>query len=168
MLNFTNEIKEIETLLKTPGLSEAAWREANEVYRLLSNIPDAEDLTGPLGRLLDDHDEGIQISENARKLFEEIYQEILHSEDKTTLEREVEWAKFSAASEDLAFMEENPEDVAAEFSLAFGTDSEMDFDKITEMYTLANESEKRIIDAVFVHLCGWSLPTLSEQAREEG
>ncbi len=72
---------ELHKLLRSKELSDAAWREANEVWRLLSNLPSKEDFTGPLGHLLDDHDEGIQISENARKLFEEIYQEILQGEE---------------------------------------------------------------------------------------
>ncbi len=67
-----------EFLVKKGDLnSDEAWREANEVWRLLANIPTKEEILGPLGRLLDDHDEDIEISEDARAFFEKLYQQIV-------------------------------------------------------------------------------------------
>ena len=43
-------------------------------------------------------------------------------------------------------------------------DGFQEFEKLFDLYTRCSEDYRMMIDAVFVHLCGWSLPTLLKMA----
>ena len=173
MFNKLNEkAKDIYNLLTTPSeiVSSGARAEAIKVWNLVKNLPLDEDLTGPLGRLLDDHDSEIEISENTRKVFSEIYNSV--SGEKSALQRKIGWAKNcgswtkeNGSSEiELDCSEESLEDT---FRSEFDSDTDSGFTDILEMYKSANADEKAIINAIFVNLCGWSIPSLINLAKTE-
>ena len=43
-------------------------------------------------------------------------------------------------------------------------DGFIEFEKLFDLYKRSNEDYRMVIDAVFVRLCGWSLPTLLKKA----
>ncbi len=54
-------------------------------------------------------------------------------------------------------------DVFDEFYEAFTTDADSEFEKIYWLYKSAGDHERDLIDALFVHLCGYSFQTLVAQ-----
>lgn len=165
---FTKEVgtwtTKIHELLVKPSkstLSTEAWREANEVWRLLSNIPEKEELLGPLGRLLDEHDEGIEISEDARKIFEEIYEEFC----KEVPERQGENPNTAWADSGKIRGKYDAESVESTFRHELETDGDTEFDQILHLYQNGTKEERQLINAVFVNLCGWSILTLVKMSK---
>lgn len=78
---------------------------------------------------------------------------------------EADPALLTRASEDPDFLYE----VMSTFRREMDTDGDgfTEFEKLFDLYRRTNEDYKMMIDAVFVHLCGWSLPTLLKKASGE-
>ena len=84
------------------------------------------------------------------------------------------WAEYESDQDTLEKISEDfdyrlSSRVRAAFAKAFDTDGDGDkeFRSLVEMYKNASKEYRMVIDAVLVNLCGWSLPTLIEQAKIE-
>lgn len=62
--------------------------------------------------------------------------------------------------------EEEDGEVGTEFDMLRSSDDDYEWRQIEGLYTDASLTEKQAINQVFIHLCGWSLPTILEKAKE--
>ena len=77
------------------------------------------------------------------------------------------WADFAVSDEKLAAAIEACENTDRSFiSHVVGeiiSDGDADDEKLLRLYRDASKEDRKLLDAAFVHLCGWSLATLVEQ-----